>query len=213
MTDLREPFWKSDFTADERRSMARAGTAMGDGSYPIPNAEYLDKAIKAVGRGGADHDAIRRHVIKRAKALGLASKIPDGWKSDGTVQKSEDVAIEVALWKSDADHMVYGVVLTPDLEDSQGDIASAEEIQKAAHAWLADYREHDVQHSGTRQLDIVPVESFVAPQDLEIAGQRVVKGAWVLGARVGDAEWERVDKNELTGWSIEGSGIREPVSA
>lgn len=213
MTDLREPFWKSDFTADERRTMARAGTAMADGSYPVPDAEHLDKAIKAVGRGGADHDAIRRHVIKRAKALGLASKIPDGWSADGTVQKSEQVELLTPLWKDDAQHMVYGVVLTPDLEDSQGDIASAEEIAKAAHTWLADYRAHDVQHSGTRSPDIVPVESFIAPADFEIAGQKVLKGAWVLGAHVGDTEWQRVEKNELTGWSIEGLGVRVPVTA
>lgn len=214
MSDERVPFWKSDFTADQRRTMARNGQAMSDGSYPIPNAEYLEKAIRAVGRGSNNsHAAIRKHIIARAKALGLTSRLPDSWHSDGTVEKSEDVAVTVELWKSDSDHMVYGVVLNPGVEDSQGDVATPVEIEKAAHRFMTDYRSHDVQHSGVA-ADIVPVESFIAPQDLDIAGQRVLKGAWVLGAKVNDtAAWERVCKGELTGWSIEGSAVREPITA
>jgi hypothetical protein len=122
------------------------------------------------------------------------------------------VELTSELWKSDSDHMVYGVVLTPDLEDSQGDIAKADEIQKAAHRWLAEYREHDVQHSGVAKADIVPVESFIAPADFEIAGHQVRKGAWVVGAKVSDREWQRVENGELTGWSITGSAVREPIT-
>ena len=218
MSNDRVPFWKSDFTADERRTMARSGEAMGDGSYPVPDGEYLDKAIHAVGRGGAEHNAIRKHIIARAKALGLASRIPENWGSDGGLQKAEDVDIRSVLWKDDAQQLVYGVVLSPLVKDSQQDVAEAEEIQKAAHAWLAEYRAQDVQHSGVN-ADIVPVESFIAPCDFEVtdpAGttHTVLKGAWVLASRVNDArEWERVQKGELTGWSIEGTAVRVPLAA
>jgi hypothetical protein len=74
------------YTEDDRKAMAAKGHAMPDGSYPIADADDLDNAIHAVGRGGADHDAIRRHVIKRAAALGLSSKIPDNWTADGSLQ-------------------------------------------------------------------------------------------------------------------------------
>lgn len=70
----------------DRDEMARSGEAMPDGSYPIADEEDLDSAIRAVGRGGADHDAIRRHVIKRAEALGLSSRIPDNWNADGSLK-------------------------------------------------------------------------------------------------------------------------------
>jgi ATP-dependent protease ClpP protease subunit len=72
----------------DRDRMAANGHAMPDGSYPIEDAEDLDNAIKAVGRGGADHDAIRRHVIKRAAALGESAQIPDDWNSDGSMKSS-----------------------------------------------------------------------------------------------------------------------------
>ena len=70
----------------DRDRMAKGGQAMDDGSYPIADAEDLDNAIHAVGRGGADHDAIRSHIIKRADALGLSSKIPDNWAADGSLK-------------------------------------------------------------------------------------------------------------------------------
>ncbi len=73
----------------DRDRMAKNGQAMPDGSYPIADAEDLDNAISAVGRGGADHDAIRRHIIKRADALGLSSKIPDNWGSDGSLKDGD----------------------------------------------------------------------------------------------------------------------------
>lgn len=76
------------YDTKDRKRMASGGQAMDDGSYPIADAEDLDNAIHAVGRGGADHDAIRRHVIARAKALGASSKIPDNWASNGSLKQA-----------------------------------------------------------------------------------------------------------------------------
>jgi len=78
------------YDTDDRKRMASEGTAMPDGSYPIADEEDLDNAIHAVGRGGADHDAIRKHIIKRAKALGLSERIPDNWNSDGSLGSPEN---------------------------------------------------------------------------------------------------------------------------
>lgn len=66
------------------------GWTMPDGSYPIRPANMhgrddLEAAIRAVGRGSADHDAIRRHIMTRARAIGLSSMIPDNWASDGSL--------------------------------------------------------------------------------------------------------------------------------
>jgi ATP-dependent Clp endopeptidase proteolytic subunit ClpP len=76
------------YKQDERDKMAKSGEAMPDGSYPVADEEDLSSAILAVGRGGADHDAIRRHVITRAAALGKSSMIPDNWAPDGSLKTS-----------------------------------------------------------------------------------------------------------------------------
>lgn len=74
----------ADFSADERRRLAKQGKAMPDGSYPIRNVSDLHNAIRAVGRGGANHDAIRRFIMRRARALGAMDAIPDSWTSGGS---------------------------------------------------------------------------------------------------------------------------------
>lgn len=80
---------KAKYDAADLKRMAANGQAMKDESYPIADREDLDRAIRAVGRGGAEHDAIRRHVISRAKSLGASSDIPDTWNADGSLKKSE----------------------------------------------------------------------------------------------------------------------------
>ncbi len=88
--DSRETVDKSEkYAQADRDKMADAGQAMPDGAYPIKDAEDLGKAIHAVGRGGADHDSIRKHIMDRAKALNLESQIPDNWNADGSMGKSE----------------------------------------------------------------------------------------------------------------------------
>lgn len=78
------------YNTDDRKRLASQGHAMPDGSYPIADEEDLHNAIHAVGRGGSDHDAIRRHIIKRARALGHADAIPDNWDSDGSMKTSTE---------------------------------------------------------------------------------------------------------------------------
>jgi len=83
--------WRAKYKQADRDEMAKNGEAMADGSYPIADEDDLKKAIKAVGRGNADHDSIRAHVIKRAKALKLSSLIPDNWNSDGSLKETKGV--------------------------------------------------------------------------------------------------------------------------
>lgn len=72
--------------------MLRKGHALanakGQPSFPIEDGDDLRRAIKAVGRSSRDPNRVRRHVIKRAKALGLTSIIPSTWNPDGSVKRS-----------------------------------------------------------------------------------------------------------------------------
>jgi hypothetical protein len=83
---------KAKYNADDLKRMASSGAAMPDESYPIEDHEDLDRAIRAVGRGGSSHDAIRRHIESRARALGASSEIPDNWGSDGSLKKADGMA-------------------------------------------------------------------------------------------------------------------------
>lgn len=83
---------EAKYSADDMKAMLAKGHAMknpsGDASYPIKDKADLAKAVKAVGRGKADHGKIRKHIIARAKALGAMDMIPDNWNSDGSTKES-----------------------------------------------------------------------------------------------------------------------------
>ena len=120
----------------------------------------------------------------------------------------------VKVAKVDKDkQIVYGVVLTPDEVDGQGDYITAEDIEESAHNYMMNYRIVGAQHR--KPMDAVPVESFIAPQDLKWDGgmygpQDVKKGAWVMAVKVNNpSDWKKVLKGEYTGFSVGGSGQRE----
>lgn len=75
---------KRDYSAATRERMARQGTAMRDGSFPIADEADLRNAIQSVGRAG-DYDAAKRHIIRRARALGLTQLLPEDWNIDKTL--------------------------------------------------------------------------------------------------------------------------------
>jgi hypothetical protein len=84
--------------AETMRRLQAQGKALknasGNPSFPIRNADDLDKAIKAVGRVKPPTEEarsrVRRYIIARAKALGLSSRVPDSWNSDGTLKTGSD---------------------------------------------------------------------------------------------------------------------------
>lgn len=77
----------AEFTAAERRRLAKQGKAMSDGSFPIRNRSDLSDAIQLAGNA-SDPAKARRFIMRRARALGLTSMIPDTWNSDGTLKSN-----------------------------------------------------------------------------------------------------------------------------
>ena len=133
------------------------------------------------------------------------------------VQKAEDGAEE---------RFVMSLVLEPNdgkdgaplKPDTQGDIYSAEDVRKAAHAWMEYHGAVDLSHSwkalGKEKVRVL--ESYLAPCDFKIGeGENeynIVKGTWMLGVRVADdGLWKAVQDHEIGAFSIGGTAIREQV--
>lgn len=65
----------------ERQKLAKSGKALPGGSFPIRNTEDLQNAIRAFGRAKeSDRADVKRHIIKRARALGKYDLVPENWK-------------------------------------------------------------------------------------------------------------------------------------
>jgi len=117
----------------------------------------------------------------------------------------------VDLFKLDDDqHLIYGVVLVPDVEDLQGDICSKEDIQEAAHDYLVNSRLIKAQHRAPTDADVV--QSYIAPVDIPIGKGIAPAGSWILVTKINSAAmWTSVRKGEVTGYSIGGRGTREEI--
>jgi hypothetical protein len=90
-----------------RKKLADEGKALPNGSYPIRNEGDLKNAIQGYGRSKkSDRSKVRRHIMKRARALGKAELIPDEWKSASTI--AEDVASLKAQVASAAERLTTG---------------------------------------------------------------------------------------------------------
>lgn len=123
-------------------------------------------------------------------------------KSDEDTNFEKDIRLFIN--KSDEEQkLIYGIVYEPDEIDTHGEFAKASEIEKAAHEFLADNRNIDLQHNFESDYGTV-VESYIAPVDFKIANDTVKKGAWVLVTKANDDIWKAVKKGEITGYSMAG---------
>ena len=95
---------KREFSSAKRETMAEAGKAMPDGSYPIANKEDLANAIQSFGRAKSPN-AVKSHIMRRAQALNATDALQTDWVKKATAvvnlpadHTAEDVA------RHDADH-------------------------------------------------------------------------------------------------------------
>lgn len=88
------------FSTDQRKKMAGKGQAMSNESFPIANAEDLHNAIRLAGNA-KDPAAARRHIIRRARALGLTKLIPDTWKTRESAAHDvgNHIVADAAVWR------------------------------------------------------------------------------------------------------------------
>ncbi|NOJ73192.1 XkdF-like putative serine protease domain-containing protein [Paenibacillus alvei] len=113
----------------------------------------------------------------------------------------------------DSKRIVIGVVYQPDTPDAHDDQMTADEIEKAAHLFMENQHTYNIdkQHDLETNKGYV-VESYIAPCDMEIGEQTIIKGSWVAGVKVTDEEtWDAIQKGEITGFSMWGIGKREEV--
>jgi hypothetical protein len=71
-----------EFSAAEREKHAKAGNALPDGSYPIPDKDALRRAAILARSGHGNVAAAKKLIAKRAKELGVPNPLDD--ESDDT---------------------------------------------------------------------------------------------------------------------------------
>lgn len=134
-------------------------------------------------------------------------------KKQFLITKSEDGAANFATFgrilKADADsHFVTGIVYEPMVEDTQGNYMTEEEITKAAYWFAKNGNQVDLQHCFQKCDGAAVVESYVAKCDMEIEGESIKKGTWLMTMEISDTDvWDSIQKGEITGFSMGGIGV------
>jgi len=102
---------------------------------------------------------------------------------------------------------VTGVVLEPNVFDTQKTTISDEVIRKAAHGFLAGFNittKLGVQHKDFKK-PFELCESYIAPIDFALGDKTIKKGSWVVILKILSKKiWDRIKKGEITGFSIGG---------
>lgn len=101
------------------------------------------------------------------------------------------------------DKILYGIVYAPNETDTHGDFMSAREIEKSAHRYMEHYGVIDTEHNlfaGAGKA----IESYIAPCDLQINGNDVKAGSWVIAVKASDDSWDLFKAGEVTGFSFFG---------
>ncbi|MGP2423653.1 XkdF-like putative serine protease domain-containing protein [Bacillus sp. FH] len=135
--------------------------------------------------------------------------------------KSEQVPtfekeVKIIKGEDEEQKLVYGIVYSPgsaedkSTHDAHGDFMTAEDIEKSAHNFIAKYRNIDAQHDFNAGAGEV-VESYVAPVDMEINGETITKGTWVLVTKATDEIWKDIKDGKMTGYSLAGVAETEVI--
>ena len=109
----------------------------------------------------------------------------------------------------EAERFILGVVLEPDTVDAQGDIYSAEEIRRAAHAFMEQFQTIGLMHRLAVSDQVKILESYLVPSDFSIDNESIPAGSWLLAVRIlSDELWAKVQEGGLTRFSVGGSAER-----
>lgn len=148
------------------------------------------------------NSAYERYDPKKHRGTREEFAFANAWAA---VQKESDEEDVTFFAKDSKKQIAYGVVYAPDEVDAQGDYATAEAIEDAAHKYMIKYREGTAQIKMRHKepIQAYVVESWIAPEDLEWGGIR--KGTWVMAVHVPDPEiWAEIEKGAITGFSMGG---------
>ncbi len=175
-----------------------AGSALSDRLTPMALHRIVDASIVSLA-------VVSRGANRRQWALKKSAE-------HDTIQRVVPILKGGEDWR-----VAHIVVAEPDSVEDGGlgthdvqDVWDPEAIRKAAHSFARGGFLSTEGHFLDERYGHV-VESWIAPADVQLGDELVKAGAWVIGFEPTAEGRAAIDFGELTGVSIEGTGVRELV--
>ena len=219
--------------AENEHSCSHAAPSKFD-KFRVEKREYEEKSYKAIYGRVNETNRWETAAFGYPANVWEASVAKEHGKAFGGIafqsavakKENEEKVVEGGFIVKKADsyrHIVYGIFLESNVVDTQKDIESPLEIEKAAHKYMYNLWLHEkpdmlgAQHEYPISNAIV-IESFIAPVDFWYPesprdAEHLVKAAsWVVAALIEDNdEFEKVLSGDYTGFSVQGKGARRPL--
>jgi hypothetical protein len=122
--------------------------------------------------------------------------------------------------KDEKQHIISGIVLSPDDIDEDEEFAAAEDIEQASINYMINYRKgytgNTISH--TQYLDygkVTLIENYIAPVDLKLgisSDDTIKKGSWIQSYKIHDAEiWDMIMEGKIVGFSMGADVYKTPI--
>lgn len=111
------------------------------------------------------------------------------------------------------EHYIWSPVYFPNVEDTQGEMMTAEAIEKAADKFLENLKKEDnsgidEQHDFQAENNLLVAQSYVMQKKATLWGEEIPKGTWIMKVRILDDDvWDKIEKGEITGLSMGGTAV------
>lgn len=205
-----------------------SGKSESFAAYKLPFADVINGTLKATwggvsnamaavlgSRGGVDIQGQNKaaYAFLKGYYAKFDKEPPEFHKSraEETTGGENDHEVEVnvkIISKSEDEQIVTGIVYEPDIKDSEGDSATAEEIKKAAYSFMESGQVMKAFHKGGQVLARV-LENYLAPVEFGLNGQKIKKGSWMLTVHVLDKMiWQQIKAGEIMGFSMAGTATQ-----
>jgi|GEM_PF-1454375 hypothetical protein len=139
--------------------------------------------------------------------IDFISLVKKGANQKEIIFKSRDAFTKtIEIKKIDKEkQMVYGVVYSPEEEDSQGQFTTVEEIEKAAEKFMKAGKTAMVDKNHDEQAGQGFIKESWIKKDIEPLFPDEKNGSWIVGIKVeNENTWEEIKKGEITGLSMQG---------
>jgi len=192
-----------EVTATITIDKAQGITAFYCGKIKKIRTYQFDKRVKAWTMASAK-TWVKEHKEKTEKVLEKGTNIS---KKKSLAKTEKDTTFKI-IKIDKAKRLAGGIVYEPGIEDTQGDLASKEEIEKALTSFMKRYatdtKRIKINHKGKRYFFPI-IESFIPDTDIVKGSETIPAGAWWLMIHISnDKIWQMVENKELEGFSMGG---------
>ena len=182
--------WRTHRASHATSLTVQKSTSADSSTKLVTSSSRKDKTV-------ADIRILHKSEEKRY-TLGIVYE-PDTPDTDNEMAGEEE--IEKAAWDFMAQQQKMSDLAAQVLQAAQGN----EEVKLDITAITHDPDGLDVNHMQVPQQVGTIVESYIARVDMEVGGQQIRKGTWLLGVQWAPDVFTQVKKGELTGLSMYGA--------